>query len=180
MDKELEQQELGLGLETVGSGETPLTVHGSRLTDNRPLAMTMREASRSDMVRVAPGRNAWMPAERAQSEVARHVLCRWSRQPDGTYQPVPLPYRLVRMTPETTAMLGFVSGNRTVRADTLLRLAAAGFIDCVRVSPHCWMLDLDSWFRHLEDCLDDPEYWDEGGEARRKYNLANGLGVEHR
>ena len=174
---ELEQAELGLEADGV-AGSRP-TANCQLQTGVRPLAAAARDAARPDMVRVAPGRHAWVPAGVAQGRVAGHVLCRWSRQPDGTYAPVPLPYRLVRMTPELTAMLGFVSGNRTVRADTLLRLAAAGFIECVRVSPHCWMLDLDSWFRHLADCLDDPEYWDEGGEARRRYNLANGLGNEH-
>ena len=177
MAHEVEQQELGLDVEGA-AGALP-AANCQLQTGRRPLAEAAREAARPDMVRVAPGRHAWMPADRAQNAVSRHVLCRWSKQPDGTYAPVPLPCRLVRMTPETTAMLGFVSGNRTVRADTLLRLAAAGFIECVRVSPHCWMLDLDSWFRHLADCLDDPEYWDEGGEARRRYNLANGLGIEH-
>lgn len=173
-DMELEQAQLAL--ETV----EPASALKPQASSRTPLAAAARDAARPDMVRVAPGRHAWVPADVARGRVAGHVLCRWSRQPDGTYAPVPLPYRLVRMTPELTAMLGFVSGNRTVRADTLLRLAAAGFIECVRMSPHCWMLDLDSWFRHLADCLDDPEYWDEGGEARRRYNLANGLGIAHK
>ncbi len=168
-----EQPELALDAGTATAGSSaPLF--------QSPLAPMVQAAARPEMVRVAPGKHAWVPAPTAQRKVADYVLCRWSRQGDGTYAPVPLPYRLVRMTPELTAMLGFVSGNRTVRADTLLRLAAAGFIECVRVSPHCWMLDLDSWFRHLSDCLDDPEFWDDGGEARRRYNLANGLGVEHK
>jgi len=173
---EYEQTELELG---PGARERvePAAERGAGGAARLPEAV--REACAPDMVRVAPGRHAWVPAEKARREVARHVLCRWSRQPDGTYAPVPLPYRLVRMTPELTAMLGFVSGGRAVRADTLLRLSNAGFIDCVRVSPGCWMLDLDSWFRHLQECMEDPEYWDEGGEARRRYNLANGLGVEH-
>lgn len=140
---------------------------------------SLRDAARADMVRVAPGRHAWIPAPWAQERVAKYVMCRWARQADGSYAPVPLPYRMVRMTPETTAMLGFVSGNRTVRADTLMRLAVAGFVDCIRISPHCWMLDLDSWFAHLTACMDDPEFWENEGEARRRYNLANGLGNEH-
>ncbi len=144
-----------------------------------PLAEALEEAARPDMVRVAPGKHAWVPAEWAKDAVPRHVLCRWAKQPDGTYHPVPFPHRLVRMTPETTAMLGFVSGNRNVRSDTLLRLARAGFIECVRVSPNCWMIDLDSWFAHLSACLDDEELWEPGGEAREQYNRANGLGVEH-
>ena len=126
-----------------------------------PLAEALEAAARPDMVRVAPGKHAWV------------------KQPDGTYHPVPFPHRLVRMTPETTAMLGFVSGNRSVRYDTLLRLARAGFVECVRVSPNCWLIDLDSWFAHLAACLDDPEMWEPGGEAREQYNKANGLGVEH-
>lgn len=143
------------------------------------LARELREELQTDMVRVAPGRCAWIPAAGARQKVTRHVLCRWSLQADGTYVPVPMPYRLVRLTPETTAMLGFVSGGRRTRADTVLRLAAAGFVECVLISPKCWLIDLDSWIRHLEACMMDPEYWETGGEALERYNAANGLGVDH-
>ncbi|MGI5868669.1 MAG: hypothetical protein ACOX9C_04385 [Kiritimatiellia bacterium] len=120
-----------------------------------------------------------MPAEWAKQAVPQYVLCRWAKQPEGTYRPVPFPHRLIRMTPETTAMLGFRSGHRNVRYDTLLRLARAGFIEAFRVSPNCWMLDLDSWFAHLSACMEDPEFWEPGGPARERYNQANGLGVDH-
>ena len=63
-----------------------------------------------------------------------------------------------------------------MRYDTILRLGRAGFVDTVRVAPHVWMLDLDSWFRHLADCMDRPEMWDEGSGDLRRYLLANGLG----
>lgn len=150
-------------------------------TQNRvaELAAELREACEQNMVRVAPGVCGWVPAAGARHGVSRHVLCRWSRQGDGTYIPVPMRYRMVRMTPATTAMLGFISGSSRTRADTLLRLGAAGFVECVRISPKCWLLDLDSWFRHLEECMLDAEYWEPGGEALARYNLANGLGIDH-
>ena len=168
--KELEQPELELGLEPV---EREISAARQKLSE------AFDNAGKPAMVRVAPGKHGWIPADWAKDAIPQYVLCRWSKQPDGSYAPVPFPYRMVRMTPETTAMLGFTSGNRTVRYDTLLRLGNAGFIQIVRVSPNCWLIDLDSWFRHLADCMDDPEFWDNEGEARRNYNKANGLGIEH-
>ena len=67
-------------------------------------------------------------------------------------------------------------GNERCRYDTILRLGRAGFIDVVRVAPNTILLDLDSWYRHLADCMDDPDRWDEGGEDREAYLKANGLG----
>jgi len=145
-----------------------------------PLKDELEALARSGMVRVAPGRHAWVPAAACDpATMPQYCLCRWAEQPDGTYVPIPFPYRLVRLTPKTTSMLGFMSGNRDIRYSTLLRLAAAEFVDIIRISPNCQMLDLDSWFQHLADCMDDPEYWEPGSEARERYNHANGLGIEH-
>jgi len=147
-------------------------------SEARPLPAACQ--GRPEMVRVAPGKHGWLPAESCHPEqVPQYCLSRWARQPDGSYAPIPFPYRMVRLTPETTAQLGFVSGNRKVRYDTILRLGRAGFVELIRVSPNCWLIDLDSWFAHLGACMDDPDYWDEGGPAREQYNLANGLGVDH-
>ena len=46
----------------------------------------------------------------------------------------------------------------------------------VRVAPNTILLDLDSWYRHLADCMDNPDRWNEGGEDRETYLQANGLG----
>ena len=60
--------------------------------------------------------------------------------------------------------------------ETLLRLARAGFIDMVKISPGCWLLDVDSWNRHLLRCMENPEMWDEGSPDLEEYRFANGLG----
>lgn len=161
------QGSLNLGIEGAGDARRP-----------RPLPAAC--AGQGDMVRVAPGKHGWIPSKACDpTSMPQYCLCRWAKQADGTYAPIPFPYRMVRLTPETTAQLGFISGGRQVRYDTILRLGRAGFIELVRISPNCWMIDLDSWFAHLAACMDDPDYWDDGGEARQQYNLANGLGVDH-
>ncbi|MBR3086570.1 MAG: hypothetical protein IKH04_09245, partial [Kiritimatiellae bacterium] len=81
-----------------------------------------------------------------------------------------------RLDARLLALLGFMSGSRPGRYATLLRLARAGFVEMVKVSPGCWLLDLDSWHRHITACMDDPDMWEPGSEAVRRYNYANGLG----
>ena len=129
------------------------------------------------MVRVAPGRHAWIPRDKATPPDG-YALCRWSRQADGTYAPVPVAGRYVRLNSQVAASLGFVSDGTSDRNryDTILRLGRAGFIDLVRVAPNTILLDLDSWYRHLADCMDNPEMWDEGSEDLKIYLKANDLG----
>ena len=117
-----------------------------------PLAV----APEPNMVRVAPGRHAWVPKDAATPPDA-YVMCRWSKQEDGTYAPVPVAGRYVRLDSRTAALLGFPAragedGNERCRYDTILRLGRAGFVDVVRVAPNTILLDLDSWYRHLADC----------------------------
>ena len=144
-----------------------------------------------DMVRVAPGKHAWVPKS-AATPPDQYVMCRWSRQADGTFAPVPVAGRYVRLDSKTATLLGFpmrgVEGSASrggrdgtgnherCRYDTILRLGRAGFIDIVRVAPNTILLDLDSWYRHLADCMDDPDRWDEGKEDRETYLNKNGLG----
>ena len=164
------QDELNLGMEAVAE----------KLRASSAFHDAVASVVKPEMTRVAPGRHAWVPKTACDpAQIPQYCLCRWAKQEDGTYAPIPFPYRLVRLTPETTSMLGFISGNRDIRYSTLLRLANAEFVDVFKISPNCAMLDLDSWFKHLAECMSDPEYWDPGGEARERYNLANGLGVEH-
>ena len=143
-------------------------------------------APEPNMVRVAPGRHAWVPKDAATPPDA-YVMCRWSKQEDGTYAPVPVAGRYVRLDSRTATLLGFPAresgrggppphGNERCRYDTILRLGRAGFVDVVRVAPNTVLLDLDSWYRHLADCIDDPDRWKEGGEDRETYLQANGLG----
>ena len=133
-----------------------------------------------DMVRVAPGRHAWVP-KRAATPPPEYVVCRWSKQADGTWAPVPVARRYVRLDSSTATLLGFPAragsdARERCRYDTILRLGRAGFVDLVRVAPNTILLDLDSWYRHLADCMDDPDRWEDGREDRKTYLKANGLG----
>ena len=133
-----------------------------------------------DMVRVAPGRHAWVP-KRAATPPPEYVVCRWSKQADGTWAPVPVAGRYVRLDSSTATLLGFparagADERERCRYDTILRLGRAGFVDLVRVAPNTILLDLDSWYRHLADCMDDPDRWEDGRDDRKTYLKANGLG----
>ena len=133
-----------------------------------------------DMVRVAPGRHAWVPKS-AATPPPEYVVCRWSKQADGTWAPVPVAGRYVRLDSSTATLLGFPGRagsdeRERCRYDTILRLGRAGFVDLVRVAPNTILLDLDSWYRHLADCMDDPDRWEDGRDDRKTYLKANGLG----
>ena len=133
-----------------------------------------------DMVRVAPGRHSWVP-KRAATPPPEYVVCRWSKQADGTWAPVPVAGRYVRLDSSTATLLGFPAragsdARERCRYDTILRLGRAGFVDLVRVAPNTILLDLDSWYRHLADCMDDPDRWEDGRDDRKTYLKANGLG----
>ena len=103
-------------------------------------------------------------------------MCTWSKQREGDFKPVPVAGRLVRVCPELLALLGFNTGRRASRYETLYRLANAGYIEMVRISPGCWLIDLDSWYRHLSACMNDPYMWDEDAEDRNNYLRINALG----
>ena len=106
----------------------------------------------------------------------KYVLCTWAKQQEGVHVPIPVAGRLVRVCPDLLALLGFNTGRRSSRYETLYRLANAGFIEMVRISPGCWLLDLDSWYRHLSACMTDPFMWDEEAADRQRYLEVNALG----
>ena len=145
--------------------------------DTSTLHFTLSTLHSPTMVRVAPGRHAWVPKD-AATPPDEYAVCRWSKQPDGTYAPVPVAGRYVRLDGRTASLLGFPARGEEDRCryDTILRLGRAGFVDVVRVAPNTILLDIDSWYRHLADCMDDPDRWEEGSEDRETYLKANGLG----
>lgn len=126
-------------------------------------------ARKAEMVRVAPGVHGWVPKDASRS-VAEYILCRWSRQPNGTYAPVPVGGTWAKLTPALCAALGFEGG-----LDTMKRLALAGFVDASQISPGVMLLDLDSWVRHLAECMDDPDRWADGTDDLKEYLYKNGL-----
>ena len=112
------------------------------------------------MVATAPGK--FVPY---RTETPPDVsLCSWQANGDGTFCPVPHTERMVRLNRKLAKFLGF-----TDRWDTLIRLGRAGFIEVVLISPHCTMLNLDSWFNHLRRCAEDPEFWDAHRNNYKEY-----------
>lgn len=140
-----------------------------------PLPTRLRASARPDMIRVAPDVHAWIPADKT-SEPPNFCLCRWTKRSDGAYHPVPFATRLVRVTGELMACLGFTDGTRRRRYETLMRLYRAGFVELVHASPGTWMLDLDSWYRHLAVCAENPDMWEEDSEDLKTYLQSNALG----
>lgn len=124
---------------------------------------------KAEMVRVAPGVHGWVPSD-ASAKVGEYILCRWSRQQNGSYAPIPVGGTWAKLTPALCDTLGFSGG-----LDTIKRLAIAGFVEASQVSPGVTLLDLDSWARHLAECMDDPDRWSEGSEDLHDYLYKNGL-----
>jgi hypothetical protein len=154
-------------------GAAPTPHRRQRREDD--LAQRLRELSKPDMVRVSPDRHAWVPRATIK-DPPKFCLCRWSRNSDGHYAPTPVSGRMVRLDGDLVEKLGFHDKRRRRRWETIMRLGRAGYIDLLHLSPGCWMLDLDSWYRHLADCADNPEMWEEGGDERENYLHVNGLG----
>lgn len=44
--------------------------------------------------------------------------------------------------------------------NTVDRLYLAGKIRLARIRPRVTLLDMDSWKKHIEECVADPWYWD--------------------
>jgi len=84
--------------------------------------------------------------------------------------------RWVRLSAGLCAELGFRDVSRYRKHETVMRLCRAGFIDMVQPSPGVWLLDIDSWFRHLKACAENPEMWEDGSEDRDTYLRLNALG----
>ncbi len=121
---------------------------------------------------VPAGQGRWRP--RVGEDAPKTCVCRWRQAADGTFFPEPFPYRWVQVTPSLLAELGFAPAkDERARRETLNRLAAAGFVRLARISPGCTLIDLDSWQEHLCRCLEDPFYWEKGGEAMTRYAEAN-------
>ncbi len=172
MDENLVQMDL-FGECKKGNGKCKMGSRGGASTSH----FTLSTLPSPTMVRVAPGRHAWVPRD-AATPPDGYALCRWAKQEDGTFAPVPVAGRYVRLNSQVAATLGFIGDGTSDknRYDTILRLGRAGFIDLVRVATNTILLDLDSWYRHLSDCMDNPEMWDEGSEDLETYLKANDLG----
>ena len=121
------------------------------------LATKLTSATAPELIQVAPGR--WMP--NGGGKLPDVCLATFRPMKDGTVELLPITDRLVALTPPLVKRLGFSDDD----ASTLQRLATAGFIEIVRVSPHRRLINLDSYYNHLRRVAEDPEFWD--NEANR-------------
>jgi len=142
-------------------------------SQRQAFAQRLAELTRPDMVRVAPDKNCWLPKQNAA--VPNYALCRWVKSGQG-YAPIPVGGRWVRLSAGLCAELGFRDVSRYRKHETVMRLYRAGFIDMVQASPGVWLLNIDSWFRHLKACAENPEMWEDGSEDRETYLRLNALG----
>lgn len=137
----------------------------------RPLTSDLRPPTSippGELVQVAPGK--WAMKGGPDPE---HILAEVFRHPDGTLGFRPAGYgRLAKLTADLGTLLGFEGQLHTVR-----RLARAGFIRFFQPSPCVYLLDLDSWFAHLDATEEDPDFWDPEGPNLKRYLMANGLRV---
>lgn len=121
------------------------------------------------LVQVAP--NKWAMRGGPDPE---YIIAEVFRHPDGTLGFRPSgDGRCVKLSPRIGELLGFSGQLHTIR-----RLARAGFIRLPQPSPCVYLLDLDSWFRHVENTESDPDFWDSDGPNLRRYLMANGLRCE--
>lgn len=132
-----------------------------------------KEMARGEMVRVSPDQYAWVPREGCNP--GQYVMCRWVKGQDGRHRPVPMGGRFVRLCPEVAAEMGFRHMDRRVRYETIMRLWRADLIEMVKIAPQVYLIDLESWYRYLAECSDNPEMWDKGSEVRDCYRFKNGL-----
>lgn len=159
-------------------GAKPIVCDPNDRRDQEAAAARFRELSKPDMLRITPSTSnapaVYVP--KPGTRVPDLVLARWSELSDGRYHLVPVAGRWARLSTELCTILGFRDMNRNRKYETMMRLGRAGYIEIVKVSPGCWMLDLDTWWRHIADCMESPEMWDEGSEERANYLQKNGLG----
>lgn len=142
------------------------TLPGFEQYDSRPIVERLREATRPVMAQVAPGKYApW----RAKGKVQEYCLCMWRDNGDGTWNPIPTNQRLVRLDADLARLLGFPGQHQTLR-----RLGEAGFVEIIPVAPHCYFINLDSWFNHVRRCAETPEMWADGGKYIKAYRSVIG------
>lgn len=128
-----------------------------------------------DMVRVSPSSWAWRPAK--PGSVPKYGRCQWIPNGDGTYRPAPQHTRFVIVSREVLDEIGFRGMTRSVSDTTLRRLSMAEEILMFHISPRVRVLDLDSWWRYMDECIADPDKWEEGGESWKNYMFRNALGA---
>lgn len=116
------------------------------------LSGPLRKQTGAQMIRVSPSEYVPLcPTDEAPAA----VLAVWEKTQAGTYRAVPIPDRMLRLTAQLAAVLGFQGSY-----DTLYRLGRAGFIEMIKIAPHTTLLNVDSYYRHLRKCAEDPWFWE--------------------
>ncbi len=115
----------------------------------------------------------WAPSKPSLPPIDENALGYWVRTPaagPNTYK-LMAGSRWAKIDGKLAAILG-------VSTATIRRLAAAAFVEIRQPSPELYLLDLDSWQRHLDatDPAEAPDFWEPDGENRNKYLFFNGLG----
>ena len=159
-------------------GAAPVILEPKNRKTAEEAAERFRELSRPDMVKVTPATPNAPPAyvPRPGRSVPNLMLGKWASDGAGKYHLVPVAGRWVRLTSELCSELGFRNTSSERKYTTLRRLAEAGYVELVKISPCCILIDLDSWWRHVADCMENPDMWEEGSDERNNYLKANGLG----
>lgn len=137
-------------------------------------AKVVLEYPRAAMVRVSPTAWAWKPVN--SGDVPTYGRLRWIDNGDGTFRPAPQGGKFCVVTRELLDEIGFRGINRSISDTTLRRLAAAEEIVMFHISPRVRMLDIDSWWKYMDECMNDPEKWEEQSESWKNYMFRNALG----
>ncbi|MDF3129267.1 hypothetical protein P0Y35_08675 [Kiritimatiellaeota bacterium B1221] len=120
---------------------------------------------------VAPGK--FVPTAGTSEDLPDVMLCRIRDLGNGEVSLEPYREEWMRMDEDNLKLLGLEKSRHTI-----LRLAAAGFIEALKVAPHTWMLNLTSYYNHLrriaEAQADGENFWEEGNGNREAYREAGG------
>jgi hypothetical protein len=137
---------------------------GAALKTLTTTAEKLKDATRPPVYQVAP--NLWAP-DPAADGIPEMTLARFVEERPGAYRLVPVMENMARVNADLLKKIGMPS-----QFLTLYRLARAGFIEMIRIAPHTYLLNLDSWYNHVRRCAEDEEFWEKGRGNREEYRKA--------
>lgn len=130
-----------------------------------PIAARLRAATKPAMHQIAPHLYAPDPAA---DWVPEFTLSRFVEREPGKYALVPVLENFVRITADVLKQLGVGR-----QFNTLKRLGRAGFIELIPIAPHCYLLNLDSYYNHVRRCAEHPDgFWSPGAGNLEAYREA--------
>ena len=132
--------------------------------DRQKLLRRLRAAQKQHLVQVSPGIyrtvGAVVPPDL--------IIARMVDRGNGNYELVPAYEQWVRITPPLIHALGIQGQYHTV-----YRLGRCGFIEIAYYAPKSLMINLSSWWGHLANVIEDPQFWDpetkKGAERLKLY-----------